>query len=95
MRYGFDNFKLKRRSALVYPKNYKNNLLPLNLSGFRLDHSCTMAQMNITDDIFEAIDNLQGTALILLDFKKAFDSIKHNILLNILSSFGVSDLPCC
>lgn len=81
MRYGFDNFKLKRRSALVYPKNYKN--------------SCTMAQMNITDDIFEAIDNLQGTALILLDFKKAFDSIKHNILLNILSSFGVSDLPCC
>ena len=40
--------------------------------------------------ILEVMDQKQVTALVLLDFSKAFDSIEHGILLRKLRELGVS-----
>lgn len=59
-------------------------------SGFRTKYSCTTALLTITDDILRAIDKKQLVFLVLLDFTKAFDRIKHNLLIVILQYIGFS-----
>lgn len=68
----------------------KYEILPMHQSGFRSDHSCTTALAHITDDIIKSTDDDELTALVLLDYSKAFDSINHNILYAILSFIGFS-----
>lgn len=65
-----------------------NGILPAVQSGFRSGYSSTTALLNITDDIIQATDEGKNTALILLDFSKAFDTINHKMLLCILKSCG-------
>lgn len=48
-----------------------------------------MALVNIKDKIITNIENKQFTIGIFLDFRKAFDSIKHQILLTKLNMYGV------
>lgn len=67
------------------------NILPDNQSGFRAQHSCTTALLNVTDDIIAASDTGKVTALILLDYSKAFDSIDHKIMISILHFIGFDD----
>ena len=43
-----------------------------------------------TDAILRAIDETKVTAVVYLDMSKAFDSIKHEILLNKLKNIGLS-----
>lgn len=68
-----------------------HSLLPVTQSGFRKGYSCTTALAKILDDILIAIDNNQLTALVLLDFSKAFDTINHKVLLAILHYIGLSN----
>lgn len=68
-----------------------NQLFPHCQSGFRANYSCTTALINITDDIITANDTGLVTALVLLDFSKAFDTINHKILLAILYHFGFDE----
>lgn len=68
----------------------KYNILPPTQSGFRPGYSCSTALLNITDDIFQASDEGNSTALALLDFSKAFDTIDHEILIEILRSSGAN-----
>nr|CAH7741509.1 unnamed protein product [Callosobruchus chinensis] len=65
------------------------NILPDTQSGFRPYHSCTTALLNVTDDIIQAHDENKCTALVTLDFSKAFDTINHQVLLAILKSCGI------
>lgn len=67
----------------------ENHILPQIQSGFRTGHSSTTALLHITDDIFQAVDKSECTALIMLDFSKAFDTVRHDTLLAILKSSGV------
>lgn len=67
------------------------NILPPYQSGFRPGHSCTTALINVTDDIIREIDVGKTTALILLDYSKAFDTINHELLLSILHFVGFSN----
>lgn len=71
-----------------------NNLNNFYQSGFRANHSCTSALMNITDDILAATDQNKMTALVLLDFSKAFDTIDHDILISILHFIGFTNSAC-
>lgn len=72
---------------------FKFNLLPESQSGFRPLHSCETALLNITDDILRATDQKQATAMVLLDFSKAFDTLNHELLFTILKYFGISGKP--
>lgn len=68
-----------------------NNILPKYQSGFRAGYSCSTALLNIVDDILCAHDKNMVTAVVLLDFSKAFDTINHQLLFSKLHYIGLSD----
>lgn len=70
----------------------KNNILPVQQSGFRKGYSTTTALAHVTDNIIEAYDNGQATTLTLLDFSKAFDTINHNLLIAKCRYLGFDDV---
>jgi len=59
-----------------------NNLLSKTQHGFRNKLSTETALLQITDEIYNNIDNNQVNLLTLCDLSKAFDSVNHEILLN-------------
>ena len=64
--------------------------LPINQSGNRKQHSTETLGLFVTDYILDAMDKKQVTAMVLLDFSKAFDSIGHTILLKKLQGLRIS-----
>ena len=50
------------------------------------------ALIDITNRIQEACDNGQYACGNYVDFKKAFDTVNHNILLEILAHYGVGGI---
>ena len=52
------------------------------------NHSTTTALLDITDDIFRALDNSKVVLLVLLDYSKAFDCANHMLILAKLKSLG-------
>ena len=50
-------------------------------SAFRKKHSTETALLYVTSANKTAVDNKQGTTLVLVDFSAAFDTINHNILI--------------
>ena len=69
----------------------KFSILPENQSGFRPDHSCETALLEVTDNILEGLDTGNFTVLTLLDFSKAFDTLSHSMLCAILTHVGISE----
>ena len=69
-----------------------NKKLAENQSGNRKLHSTETALLCVMDDLLQAIDDKKISALVLLDMSKAFDSIRHDILLQKLQALGVSSL---
>lgn len=59
-----------------------NNSLSHNQMGFRKDRSTTLAISRLTMDINRALNHNDNTAAIFVDHSKAFDSIRHDILLD-------------
>ena len=62
--------------------------------GFRKGHSTTSAFSELIDDLLMNLDNSMITVALYLDFKKAFDTLNHRILLDKLSLAGFSPLTC-
>ena len=58
----------------------KYNLLHDAQSGFRSNHSCQTALINIIDKWIEERNNGNVNVVILLDLKKAFDVVDHDIM---------------
>ena len=56
-----------------------NDKLSTYQSGNKVMHSTETALINVTDNIFKAIDEKSASLLVLLDMSKAFDSLKHKI----------------
>ena len=69
--------------------NFK--LLHKTQSGFRAGHSCETALIHMIDSWLHAIDNGQMIGVVLVDFKKAFDLVDHQILLSKLEIYGIKD----
>lgn len=69
----------------------ENNILPETQSGFRPGFSCTTALAAINDDIIKATDEGMYTFLVLLDYTRAFDTVNHKLLLEILKAINFSD----
>lgn len=57
-----------------------NNLLCPLQSGYRKSCSTVTALIKVENDIREALDKKMVTAMALLDFSKAFDTISHSLL---------------
>ena len=68
-----------------------NELLHRTQSGFRTNHSCETALNFMTDSWLNAIDQGEMIGVVLVDFKKAFDLVDHNILLTKLKLYGIKN----
>lgn len=69
----------------------EKQIFPLHQSGFRPGHSTVTALANISDDILNAQDKRMVTALVLLDFSKAFDTVDHSLLCAKLGFYGLDN----
>ena len=62
-----------------------------NQYAYRKFHSCTRALIKTMDNIYKNIDENQIVILVFLDFKQAFPSIDHNILIEKLKILGLNN----
>ena len=76
-------------SLYDYLKSF--DLLHKTQSGFRAQHSCETALVNMVDSWLNAMDNGKMIGVVLVDFKKAFDLVDHQILRNKLEIYGIKD----
>ena len=68
-----------------------DDLLTPHQSGFRRCYSTQDALIKISEDIRCGIDKGLYTILIMFDFKKAFDTLRHSTLLRIMRKLNFSD----
>ena len=64
------------------------NLQDIYQSAYKANHGTITALLNITDDIYNALDDSELTLLVLIDYSKAFDTINHRILYAKLKVLG-------
>ena len=66
-----------------------NNLLISEQGGFRKGKSTIHTIANFTDDVMLELNENNYTIAAFVDFKKAFDTVNHDILLKKLSHYGL------
>ena len=60
-------------------------------SAYKQSHSTITALLDVTGNIYEALEDSELTFLILLDYSKAFDCANHRLILAKLKSAGFKD----
>ena len=68
-----------------------HNALHSTQSGFRPNHSCETALLQMINKFHEAINNGQIIGMVMVDFRKAFDLVDHTLLLKKLRHYKISD----
>ena len=66
-----------------------NNILSKEQYGFIKGRSTEDAMIQLSNFIYDSLNNKQNCINIFIDFRKAFDTINHNILLRKLMKYGV------
>ena len=66
-----------------------NSILFEKQCSFRHSHSATHALIEITEKIKQACDSGQYSCGVFFDLQKAFDTVKHDILLRKLNYYGI------
>ena len=78
---------------LVYKQLYtyfeQNNILYEHQYGFRKHKSTVQALLNHMQFMYDSIDSGNFVISVFLDFKKAFDTVDHKILLSKLDFYGI------
>ena len=67
----------------------KQHLYSPSQHGFRKQRSCMTQLLEVMDNFTKMIEDGFDIDVIYLDFKKAFDSVPHERLLNKVSSYGI------
>ena len=70
------------------------NYLHQHQYGFRKNKSTTQAVATLMDRLLEGMDRGEYSITIYLDFKKAFDTVDHNILIWKLKRAGIGNSTC-
>ena len=73
----------------IYAFLTKTNQLFDSQYGFRANHSCENAIQELLGNILKNLENNKYTGCIFLDLSKAFDTIKHEVLLKKLDRYGI------
>uniref|UniRef100_A0A6G5ABN5 Putative tick transposon n=1 Tax=Rhipicephalus microplus TaxID=6941 RepID=A0A6G5ABN5_RHIMP len=68
----------------------KYSLFTPQQHGFRRGFSCTTQLTEFTHDIAYALDKRKTNDCILLDFKDAFDTVPHRLLLEKMTMYGIN-----
>ena len=76
-------------SYLTYLNDY--NLLTSSQFGSRPLHSCETMLLQLTDTLLHSMDKGELSGILLVDFRKAFDLINHELLLQKLAIYGLKD----
>ena len=67
------------------------NLIPDYQSAYRSGYSTEMALVKITNDILWSFEKQHASALIVMDLSATFDTVDHQILLDVLENrFGIT-----
>jgi len=79
--------KIVERAAAVRLKRHveSERLLPDRQSSYRPHHSTDTAIIAVHDEIVNTVDSADVCAVVLLDLSAAFDTVDHQILLQILN----------
>ena len=73
------------KSLYAYLNN--NSFIHENRSGFRQNHSCHTALIQLVDNLLTNINLNEFTGILFVDFAKAFDVIDHTLLLRKLELY--------
>ena len=79
--------KLIHNHMMEYFEN--NKILSEYQFGFRKNHSTIDSIATLTDNILKSVNEGKVTLAAFIDFKKAFDTVNHNILLEKLYYLGI------
>ena len=80
--------RLVAKRFIGHAEKYK--LLSNRQSAYRYHHSTETAVVAVHNNLVRAIDDHNVSALVLLDLSAAFDTVDHDILLNVIETrFGV------
>ena len=85
----FDNFFEKILCKRLISFLEINKIYYCHQFGFRKGYSTAMALTEIIDCIKHLLDENNYVVGIFIDFKKAFDTVDHNILLSKLDHYGI------
>ena len=69
-----------------------NQILYSHQSGFRRDHSTDTCLINLMDYVNSSISEGDYVGMVLLDLRKAFDTVNHSILSERLKLMGVGSI---
>ena len=68
----------------------RNSLLPNYQSAYRQHHRCETSLVKLVNDILWAMEKQLVTVVVILDLSAAFDTVDHDLLLEVLESrFGI------
>ena len=74
---------------LLYAFFNENNLIYTKQSGFRRGHSTETAPIKIIDELLFNLDNDKVSGMVMIDYRKAFDMVDHELLLKKLEVYGI------
>ena len=87
---------LERAVQIQLPQHLdKSSQLSPFQCGFRKNHSTQDAVTYFTDCIRKGIDEGCVTAAVFVDFRKAFDSVNHQLLVKKLPGYGIESMSIC
>ena len=97
----FSNYRpisLLPQFSKILEKMYHSRLMAFNVSnqvlyksqyGFRKQMSTSLAIIELVEKITNSLDNHEATVGVVIDLKKAFDTVDHGILIEKLYHYGI------